>query len=54
MPTPQPIALPSEGGAYALDSKTGQLVLIERTAPAEPATETPAPAAADVSPQPAE
>lgn len=52
MPQPKPIALPSEGGAYTLDPKTGLPVLVERTAPAE--SVTPAPAAADVSPQPAE
>jgi glucose dehydrogenase len=53
MPKSVPIALPSEGGSYVVDPKTGQPVLVERTAPAEaltPATDptTPAPAAADV------
>lgn len=52
MPQPTPIALPSEGGAYVIDPKTGRPVLIERTRPADEPP-APAPAAAAI-PQPAE
>lgn len=56
MPNPTPIALPSEGGSYVVDPDTGFPVLVERTAPAaaDIATDSPAPADADATPQPAE
>lgn len=49
-----PIALPSEGGSYVVDPKTGLPVLVERTETAPAPTDSPAPAPADAPPQLAE